>query len=240
MTPILRKLYLIAVATLAAMPVLSQSFHGTNLPKFDSRRYHFGFHLGFNTSDYFVDRQPNYNFEDSLLSVNTDNQPGFNLGIVAALNLNKNISLRFTPTLSFQERLLNYVFYADAETRERFAKRVESTFIEFPVNFKFRTDRLRNVAVYALAGGKYLIDMQSERDVKNELAEDIIVKTEKNDFALEFGGGFDFFLQYFKFGIELKMAVGLTNVLVNDGTQFSDPIRSLRTRTFMISFTFEG
>jgi hypothetical protein len=202
--------------------------------------YHFGFHLGVNTADYYINRETNFNFEDSLLSVNTDNQPGFNLGIVASVNFTKNISLRFTPTLSFQDRALNYVFYADADNVDRYTKRVESTFIEFPVNFKFRTDRLKNFAVYTIVGGKYLIDMQSQRDVNQSLAEEIVVKTEKNDWAVEFGGGLDFFLQYFKFGIELKMAVGIPNLLIQDGTQFSDPIESLRSRTFMLSFTFEG
>jgi hypothetical protein len=68
----------------------------------------------------------------------------------------------------------------------------------------------------------------------------LLVKTEKNNYSLEFGGGVDLFLPYFKFGIELKMAVGMPNLLVPDGTQFSDPIRSLRSRTFMLTFTFEG
>lgn len=37
-------------------------------------------------------------------------QPGFNLGIVASLNIHPNLSLRFLPTLSFQERILQYQF----------------------------------------------------------------------------------------------------------------------------------
>ena len=82
--------------------------------------------------------------------------------------------------------------------------------------------------------------MQSEKDVKNEIADQILVKTDNNDFAVEFGGGVDFFLQYFKFGIELKMAVGVKNLLIPEATQFSNPIESLRSRTLLISFTFEG
>ncbi len=236
----MRKLILLALLTLHALTAVSQNFHGTNLSRFDSKLYHFGFHLGVNTADYYINRETNLNFEDSLLSVNTDNQPGFNLGIIASINFTKNVSLRFTPTLSFQDRALNYVFYVDPENVDRYTKRVESTFIEFPVNLKFRTDRLKNFAAYSIVGGKFLIDMQSQRDVNQALAEEIVLKTEKNDWALEFGGGFDFFLQYFKFGIELKMAVGIPNLLIQDGTQFSDPIQSLRSRTFMISFTFEG
>ncbi len=236
----MRKLVAIVILLLPALCALGQNYRGTNLPRFDSKIYHFGFHLGFNTADYYLDRKPNLNFEDSLLSANTDNQPGFNLGIVASLNFTKNVSLRFTPTLSFQDRAINYVFYIDPETVDRYTKRVESTFIDFPVNFKFRTDRLNNIAPYVLVGAKFSVDMQSEKEVNQSLADEIIIKTESTDYSMEFGGGMDFFLQYFKFGIELKMAVGIPNLLVPDGTQFSDPIESLRSRTFMISFTFEG
>ena len=69
---------------------------------------------------------------------------------------------------------------------------------------------------------------------------DIIVKIGKNDWAYEVGGGFDFFLPYFKFGIELKQSFGLPNVLIQDNTEFSTPLHSLRSNVFMLSFTFEG
>jgi hypothetical protein len=217
-----------------------KDYRPINLGKFDKKKYHFGFLLGFNQADFFVDRSEDPLRQDSLLSVNTSNAPGFNLGIITSLNLTKNISIRFIPTLSFEDRVLNYTFFAGNDTVSRFEKRVESTFIDFPINFKFRTDRLRNLAAYAVAGARYRIDMQSGEDVRNAVAEDIIVKTVQNDFAVEFGGGLDFFLQYFKFGIELKMALGLPNVLVPEDTQFSNPIESLRSRTFLVTFTFEG
>jgi hypothetical protein len=54
------------------------------------------------------------------------------------------------------------------------------------------------------------------------------------------GGGVDMFLPYFKFGIELKTAIGIPNVLVNDATRFSNPLQSLRTKTYVLTFTFEG
>ncbi|MDA0973735.1 MAG: PorT family protein, partial [Bacteroidetes bacterium] len=60
------------------------------------------------------------------------------------------------------------------------------------------------------------------------------------DYLINAGGGFDFFLPYFKFGIEFKMAYGLNNLLIQDGTSFSTPIESLKSRNFVLSFTFEG
>ena len=211
-----------------------------NLGGFDKKKYHFGFLLGFNSADVYITRKTNPTFEDSLLAVNSRNAPGFNLGIITSANFTKNVSLRFTPTLSFEDRVLDYTFYEGPDTTSSFEKRIEFTYIDFPVNFKFRTDRLNNLAVYCLVGARYRLNMQSEKDVKNEIAEEIIVKAKRDDFAMEFGGGFDFFLPYFKFGIELKMAIGIPNILVEEDTQFSAPLDGLRSRTFMISFTFEG
>ena len=217
-----------------------KGYKHVNLGTFDTKSYHFGFLLGFNSADMYIERKNGIEFQDSLLSVNSINQPGFNLGIVAAYHFNKNITVRFLPTLSFEERLLNYVFYAGPDSTSKFEKRIESTYIDFPINFKFRTDRVGNSAYYVVAGARYRINMQSEKDVKNEIASEILVKTDNNDFAVEFGGGVDLFLPYFKFGIELKMGVGVKNLLIPEATQFSNPIESMRSRTFMVSFTFEG
>jgi hypothetical protein len=54
------------------------------------------------------------------------------------------------------------------------------------------------------------------------------------------GGGFDFFLPYFKFAVEFKTSIGINDILIHEDTPFSNPIESLRTRSFIVSFTFEG
>jgi hypothetical protein len=237
----MKKGLLILVLLVTSTAVLAQKgYRPKNLGGFDKKKYHFGFLLGFNSADVYIDRKAYTAFEDSLLSVNSRNAPGFNLGIITSANLTKNVSIRFLPTLSFEDRVLEYEFYANADSTTSFEKRIEFTYIDFPINFKFRTDRLNNIAAYCLFGARYRINMQSEKDVKNAIAEEIIVKAKKDDFAMEFGGGLDFFLPYFKFGIELKMAVGIPNILVEEDTQFSAPLQGLRSRTFLISFTFEG
>jgi hypothetical protein len=136
--------------------------------------------------------------------------------------------------------VVDYEFLTADDKLDVYEKRVESTFIDFPLNFKWRSNRLNNTAVYVLFGGKYSLDVASQEEVNNFIADDIIIKLRKHDFSGEVGGGFDFFLPYFKFGIELKLAVGIPNLIINDNTRFSTPIESFRTRTFMISFTFEG
>ena len=211
-----------------------------NLPNFDLHRFHFGFALSYNTSDFQMRMDPNSPFTDSLLVLEHQRQPGFNLGIVASLNMNPFLSLRFVPTLSFQERIMQYQFRKPDGKSVYFQKPVESTYLEFPLLLKYRSARINNFAVYVIGGGKFCIDMASQKDVNNTLDDEVVVKLAKYDYAAEVGGGMDMFLTYFKFGIELKAAFGIPNLLIDDGTRFSTPIESLRSKTWVLSFTFEG
>jgi hypothetical protein len=211
-----------------------------NLPNFDLHRLHFGFLLSYNTSDFRVKLDPDAPFQDSLLVLEHQRQPGFNLGIVASLNVNPFLSFRFLPTLSFQERILQYQFREPDGGSVYFQKPVESTYLEFPLLMKYRSARINNFAVYLIGGGKFCIDMASQKDVNNTLDDEVVVKLDKYDYGVEVGGGMDMFLTYFKFGVELKAAYGIPNLLINDGTRFSTPIESLRSRTWVLTFTFEG
>jgi Outer membrane protein beta-barrel domain len=211
-----------------------------NLANFDLRPFHFGFLLGYNTSDFFLKLKPSAPFTDSVLVVDHIRQPGFNLGIVTSFNMTKNFSVRFLPTLSFQARVLNYRFRKSDGTLSAFDKPIESTWLEFPVLLKMRSDRINNFAVYFIAGGKYSIDMASQKDVNQDLDKDIVVKLKRNDYSAEVGGGADMFLPYFKFGIELKMCIGLPNLLIDDNTRFSNPLESLRSKVWLVTMTFEG
>ena len=81
--------------------------------------------------------------------------------------------------------------------------------------------------------------MASQEDVDQSIS-DPIVKLKKHDFAYHVGGGFDFFLPYFKFGIEIKLTNGIKNLLIQDDTFYSSPLESLKSQTWWFSITFEG
>jgi len=147
----MKKNFLIIVLLIISGAVLAQKgYKPKNLGGFDKKKYHFGFMLGFNSADVYVDRKASTGFQDSLLAVNSRNAPGFNLGIITSVNFTKNVSLRFLPTLSFEDRVLEYEFFATPDSTTSYEKRIEFTYIDFPVNFKFRTDRLNNLAAYCL------------------------------------------------------------------------------------------
>lgn len=212
--------------------------YGKNYPTFDYKHVHFGFALGVNTSDFRYSINSDTSFTDSITNINIKKQPGFNLGIIGSWDIHETVHLRFVPSLSFQERLFTYTYYDKGESLT-LENRLESTYLDFPLMLKLRTKRINNFAAYALGGFQYSLDLASQEDVDQTLGEPI-VKIKKHDWQYQAGGGFDFWLPYFKFGIELKISNGIKNVTINDGTFFMDPLASLKSKVWWFSITFEG
>jgi hypothetical protein len=211
-----------------------------NRPEYYHDPLHFGFFLGINQANFLITPVQNLRAVagDSLKTILSSPEVGFNLGIVSELRLHDYLTLRFTPDLAFGERNIEYHF-AGQDTFDM-VKRVESTFLNFPLSFKVRSKRLNNVAAYMIGGMKYTLDLASQKDARNTVPGQEVVKLYKHDFGYEAGAGLDFFLPYFKFGIELKMSLGLRNLLVPDNTIYALSLDRLRSKVFLISFTFEG
>lgn len=231
------KLFLPFFFLLAPILVSAQKKIPENLPKFDAKHFHFGFSLGLNTSDFTINRKKFDFSTDSILSINSAKQSGFDLAIISDLHLHPYLSLRFIPGLSFAQRNLEYTFNSGDTATFVEIKPIESTFIQLPLYLKYRSARVNNFAAYIVGGGKYAIDLASQENV--ELGE-YVVKLKKHDMHAEIGFGLDLFLEYFKFSPEIKMAFGLKDVLVKDGSIYTNPINSLNSRIFLISFHFEG
>ena len=213
-----------------------------NYRKFDQNLIHFGFMLGVNTSDLSTEYKPNMVNEFGTYSVTNRSQPGFQLGLISSMKIGTPlIRLRFIPSLSFQERILEYNFLSSDpdEDFEFYEERIGATNLDFPLLFKFRTKRYNNFAAYALVGAQYTLDLQSKQENSQKFG-DPFIKLYRDDFQGQVGAGFDFFLPYFKFGLELKMSHGFNNVLIQDNTRLSNPIESLRNRVWWFSLTFEG
>lgn len=211
-----------------------------NLAKFDYRAYHFGFLLSGNSSSFNFKLRPDFTFADSLLSVENNALSGFNLALLASLNVNSTVRIRFIPGLSFQDRGLLFRFRNPDGTTQPVNVRTESVYLDFPLLVKLRTERIGNFAPYALIGGKLSRDMQSQADVNQSLQDGYILKLAKGNSSIDVGAGADFFLPFFKFTVEMKTEFGMRNVLIQDDTPFSAAFDQLRTRSFIISFTFEG
>ncbi len=208
-----------------------------NLPKYDHQKIHFGFTLGLNSTNFKVTLVPDFKTMDSIYVVESEPVSGLNLGIISNLRLGEYWDLRFIPALSFAQRNLIYQFKYPDSTSAGTTKSVESTYLEFPLDLKFKSKRVTNYRMYVLAGARYSIDMVSQAKVRDKDKD--IVKLKRYDFGYEIGLGFDFYLTYFKFSPEIKMFNGLNNLLVKDNSRYASPLEKLNSKIFLVSFLFE-
>ena len=240
-----------------------------NLPNYDYDPLHFGFVLALNQMHFtinpvddlhmrsFEERQATdvtqnlpYNVDRmEVLGINYQPEYGFTVGIVGDLRLGQYYDLRFIPSLSFGERVIDYKVNAldyegDNIVRDSIInmdKRIPSTYIDFPLMVKYKSKRYNNVRGYLIGGVKYSMDLASLSDARQEeeSPNNILVKLKRHDFAFEIGVGFDYYLSFFKFGTEIKMSYSPVDPLDREGNMYTESIGSLSSKYFQLSFTFE-
>jgi hypothetical protein len=208
-----------------------------NLIQYDYKKLHFGFTLGINDLNFNMQKNSNTITNDTLKTLQSKSQKGFNLGIVSNLRIGKYTDLRFVPTLVFGERHLYYGFIDEEQKDDEYIKRIESTLIDFPIYIKYKSARYNNFRTYVIGGLKYSMDIASQDKIDDEGQE--IVKLKKNDLMGEVGFGLDYYLEYFKFSPQIKLSYGLLNLLSKDESVYTQSLNSLTTNGWMLSFTFE-
>ena len=218
-----------------------------NLPAFDYKRIHFGFTVGFNTTDLGFVR--NYEAENFVYADVSHILPGFQVSIVSDLRLNENWNLRFLPGISFGSREVYYYEYDQGSgpgDRLQLAGvnnpvALGPSYLDFPLLFKYRSRRVNNARPYLLGGVNFRYDMSAKKAYDGESNE--YIRFKPADFYLEFGFGIDTYLKYFKFSPELKLAVGMRNIMVNEGRppypQFAESIDRAMSYIVMLNFHFE-
>jgi hypothetical protein len=218
-----------------------QRYKQERYKNFDKRLFHFGFMLGVNSSDFTVYQKNDAYQTYGLITLSSNSQPGGQLGILTTMKLGTPmLRLRFIPTLSFQERVLNYQSLDSKNFRNGIGEeRINSTSLDFPLMLQFRTKRYNNFTAYALIGGQYSIDLQSQEKASQSYI-DPFIKIKKNDFQGQIGGGVEFFAPYFKFGLELKYSHGFKSSFIQDWTPVSNPINQLYNKGWWFSIIFEG
>ncbi|MFZ4400870.1 MAG: porin family protein [Bacteroidales bacterium] len=222
----------------ASFQTYAQRVRIPNNRNYDLKPYHFGFLLGLNQMNFIIRNIESLRPLDTLYGIESTAKMGFNIGIVADLRINDFMNLRFIPSLSFGERSLNYFIKFNNQIVSSIEKKVESTYIEFPIELKLRSQRMVNTRAYVLGGAKYCLDLASQAKKKSE--EDVvIIKLNKSDVLLELGVGFEFYLVYFKLGTEIKMSYGITDLLIRENNIYTDGIQKLSSKMFQFSLTFE-
>ena len=217
----------------------SSRFGVPNLMKYDNKRFHFGFLLGYNQFDFTIRSKADLSEYDSLMVVNTAAMSGFNLGIVTNLRLGKFFDLRLIPGLSFGDRVVNYTILYPDQSRLVTKKNIESVYLDIPLLLKFKSSRMHNVRAYVIGGAQYSLDLISAAKKKNANPREIVLKLYPNDVQAQVGVGLDIYCTYFKFTTEFKMSFGLMNLLVAEDNVYASSVHSLKSKMMQISFIFE-
>ncbi len=198
-----------------------------NLPYVDDKPLHFGYALGLNFMDFAV-VPADINKDVSVTAV----APGFSVGAISDLRLNRYFNLRFTPTLMLSQRTLNYKNYDPAQ--------ILSVPLYLPMYIKYSSERKDNYRPYVLAGGGLWMDWGRNKERA--------VLLNPFDALVEAGVGCDLYFPFFKLSPVLKFAVGVSNVItptaMRDTTPASGPgptdaISKLTTRMFTLAFNIE-
>ena len=257
---------IVLLLTVFVIPAQAQRRVVHYLPKYEQEPYHFGFLLAFNQMSYTIktiegyqniaqpaNAWPNGNYSLSntrniyVYNLETTQTPGFTVGIIGSKRLGRYFDLRFIPSLSFSERQLHYNLAIEGNDgnieMKAFTKSIGTTFVEFPLNIKYRSKRYNNIGAYVFGGVSPKLDLASQKDNKetdgygNEFINNLVTK--RFDFAGELGAGFDIYNQWFKMGIEVKMSYGILDIVKNEAFIYTAPIDKLRNKLFQLSFLFE-
>jgi len=206
-----------------------------NYLDFANKPYYFGITLSYNSSDFRVSPSDRFIRNDSVKTVLSPRGPGFNLGIVGNLKVGKYFDFRFLPTLSFSDRELEYDFVgSDLKKTEK----IEAVFIEAPFLVRYKSEPDKDLRAFVIAGVKYSFDVASNSRTRQK---DSLLKVAPSDFSVEFGAGVQIFFPYFIFSPEIKVSHGLSNILIyDDNLIYSSVLDKLFSRTFTVSFHFEG
>lgn len=204
------------------------------MPEHDSKPYYFGITFGFNYSAFQISQTESFALHDTFKIVQPGYGPGFNLGIMGNLRLNKLIDIRFIPALVFSEKPIRTIdMYGTEEKRS-----IESIYMNLPLQLKIKSDRIHNFRFYGLAGGKFDYDLAANARSRRQ---DEWLRVSPIDLGIELGVGFEFFYPNFIFSPEIKVSQGFLNSHYQDtGIPLSNTINGMRTRMFIISIHLEG
>ncbi|MCW3463191.1 type IX secretion/gliding motility protein PorT/SprT [Chitinophaga nivalis] len=225
---------LIFLLLLIVLPTKAQV--NLNMVDHDAKPYYFGITLATNQSNFKLYHSTAFLADDSIMVAEPLKSMGFNLGLLANARLSEHFDLRFNPQLVFASKNL---YYRESYPKPQDTnKKIESILLSFPLQIKFKSDRIGNMRVYTIGGFKYDYDLAS--NARSRRAEDLI-KINKSDFGYEVGAGFEFYFESFIFSPEFKISNGFGNVHVKDpNLRYSNVIDKMQSRMIVFSIHLEG
>ncbi len=251
----MKKHLLILLFSVIALNAKAQNWGGG----IDEESFNWGFGFQYVASEFKITRTPNwrdvfldyeqYNrpITDRLNSISSPLSAGFGIGFVLNLKLTKNLDLRSTPTLVFNDRLVDYQYELPSVniptefTEGRTQQKVSATMVDLPLGIKLKSERRRDFRAYLLLGAKYSVDLASGKKTNDSDKALIykILKNKKNFASYEAAIGFDLYFEYFKMSPEIKISHSFGDVLKHENHPFASPIEKAILRNFTFSLFFE-
>ena len=233
-----RKILFIALSLLALTSVNAQELKVQHRPYLDMRRLHWGFLFGLQMQD--LELKNNGHIDPTTgeqWHIDVDNySPGFTVGILGEIRLNKYFSLRTTPSMNFGQRR---IWFHEQNSGRDSTQVLKSTYISVPVDVKFSAPRYNNFRPYFVAGAAPSIDLAGPKHRA--------IRTKPMDCFIEFGMGCDIYLPFFKLIPELKFSFGLLDILnrkrsdLIDGTlmKYTNSVDKAHSKMITLTIYFE-
>jgi hypothetical protein len=205
----------------------------------DQKPYYFGISLSAVYSRFQIEHNPIFLQQDSIMIAEPLSAPGISLRLVAAFNLSKRFELRFNPGLIFTDRPISYTLkYKDPDEGYIIKKSVESIITTFPLDIKFKSDRIGNFRVYMLGGAKIDYDLASNAKVRKAFDQ---IKIGKLSYGIEGGMGFSFYRKSVTISPEVKISSGLNNLHTrNENLIYSRVLDRIQSRMIIFTLHLEG
>ncbi|NQX42818.1 Outer membrane protein beta-barrel domain-containing protein [Pedobacter steynii] len=250
------KLLLSLMCLLSVATVKAQNWGGG----IDDNNLHFGFTFQYVSSEYKILKKVDWKDVDvqrwelrsdvpgGFSSISSKPSAGFGIGFVVNQKIHDNVDVRLTPILVFNDRILNYRFEEPPGTGSGQApidvqKKLETTFVDFPLSLKIKSNRRNNFRAYMMGGVKYTADISSKKKSDNNNVTDPLekfVNNRRNFLSYEAGLGMDLYFEYFKMSPEIKLSYSFDSVKKNEAPHvFSTPIDKLMLRHVTFSLFFE-
>lgn len=234
----MKRFFLIIISFSVCFGAFAQKERIMNKPFIDNRKLHWGFFFGLNIMDMemknngIVDPATGEQWFTEL----SRHQPGFSVGVLGALRLNKYLELRLTPSMHFGQKFIK--MHENISGRDTI-QNMRTNYIGIPVSVKFSAPRYNNFRPY------FTLGMAPTFCLNNHNQEAFKAKT--FDCYLEVGMGCDIYLPYFKLIPEVKFCFGLVDIISKQRNdlldqsmmKFTNSVQSSSANMIVLSLYFE-
>lgn len=202
--------------------------------KFSRKRYHFGIHLAGGLGDFKIRHNALFGASDSILSLKSKSGYNFEIAALMSYHINKYLEIRTVLGFSFANKQLNYNF--SDETAQ--TKSIDQIYFDLPVELKIKSEPLKDVKLYLIAGLKYGYDIGGNFKARKSLD---MPRLSAHDFGVNYGAGIEIHFPLFILSPEFRVFNSVLNLhKQNETIPYSRFLKGLYNRTFTFSINFEG